>query len=444
MLNHRIRSKVGTNESGIMERRNTWRLLAILISGVSAWKVSANGFGLPDQDAFATARGEAFVATADNPAAIYYNPAGITQLKGNNLRGGIYGIYLDPSYSPPKSAPNSGNTYHSSENFAAVPQLFYAVTLTNLPLSFGLGIYAPYGGNMSWPQDTGFRSVAISGSLKYITINPVVAVKLLPSLSVGGGVMVNYGKINMLQGLLTFPTPQANFFNFTGDGWSVGYNAGILWQPHPKISFGATFRSSASLNFQGNTDFQLQPRPYYYPEQRNASAGFTFPLTTVFGVSYKPTPKWNLEFDANYTDWNSFGTVTIKQSPPPVSNPLIQNIPVNLDWQGSWMYEFGVTRYFDSGWHVSAGYVFNENSVPNTYYTPLAADLDRHFFSIGAGFKGKTFDFDIACQFGYGPSHTVNGSTSSTAAITGSNGQNANGTYGFTSSAVTVSVGMHF
>ena len=73
-----------------------------------------------------------------------------------------------------------------------------------------------------------------------------------------------------------------------------------------------------------------------------------------------------------------------------------------------------MTRYFDNGWHVSAGYVFNENSVPNQYYTPLAADMDRHFFSVGTGFKGKTFDFDVAYQFGYGPTHTVTGSTSST------------------------------
>jgi long-chain fatty acid transport protein len=427
-----------------MNRRNTWSLLAILVSGVSAWKVSANGFGLPDQDAFATARGEAFVATADNPSAIYYNPAGITQLKGDNLRGGVYGIYLNPSYSPPGSVPNSGNTYHSSENLAAVPQFFYTHTAKSAPISFGLGVYAPFGGNMNWPQDTGFRSVAVSGSLTYITINPVVAVKLLPGLSVGGGAMVNYGKISMYQGLLNTPVPLANLFDFNGDGWSVGYNAGILWQPHPKISFGATFRSSAGLNFQGNTDFQLQNHPYPTPAQRGASANFTFPLTAVFGVSYRPTPKWNLEFDANYTDWSSFNTVTIEQSPPIVNHPFYQNIPVNLDWQASWMYEFGVTRYFDSGWHVSAGYVFNENSVPDQYYTPLAADMDRDFFSIGTGFKGKTFDFDVAYQFGYGPAHTVTGSTSSTKPGSGFSGQNADGTYRFTSHAVIVSVGMHF
>jgi long-chain fatty acid transport protein len=422
-----------------MNRGNTWSLLVMLISGVSVWNASANGFGLPDQDAFATARGEAFVATADNPSAIYYNPAGITHLKGDNLRGGVYGIYLDPSCSPQ----NSGQTFHSSDNFAAVPQFFYTHTVRDAPLSFGLGVYAPFGGNMNWPQDTGFRSVAIGGSLKYITINPVVAVKLLPGLSVGGGVMVNYGNLSMSQGLLKYAAPLANFFDFTGDGWSVGYNAGILWQPHPKISFGATFRSSASLNFQGNTDFQLQPHPYPTPQQRNASASFTFPLTTVFGVSYRPTPKWNLEFDANYTDWHSFNTVTIEQSPPTVDQPFYQNVPVNLDWQASWMYEFGVTRYFDSGWHVSAGYVFNENSVPDTYYTPLAADMDRDFFSIGTGFKGKTFDFDVAYQFGYGPSHTVTGSKPSTTPGNFSGGS-ADGTYGFTSSAVIVSVGMHF
>jgi long-subunit fatty acid transport protein len=103
-----------------------------------------------------------------------------------------------------------------------------------------------------------------------------------------------------------------------------------------------------------------------------------------------------------------------------------------------------VTRYFDSGWHVSAGYVFNENSVPNQYYTPLAADMDRHFFSIGTGFNGKTFDFDIAYQFGYGPTHTVTGSSPPVPFEQNVATNPADGKYGFTSSAVIVSVGMHF
>src|ERR1035441_9391682 len=107
-----------------MNRRNTLRFL-VMISGALALKASANGFALSDQDAFATARGEAVVATADNPSAIYYNPAGITQLEGSNLRSGIYVIYLDQSFNPPASAPNHGRTYYNRDNYAAVPQLFY-------------------------------------------------------------------------------------------------------------------------------------------------------------------------------------------------------------------------------------------------------------------------------------------------------------------------------
>ena len=423
----------------ILNQHKLTSLLAAVLLGLSVCDAPANGFGLLDQDAFATGRGDAFVATADNASAIYYNPAGIAQLTNSNVRAGLNSVYYEPTYQPP----NSGRTYYSSANFAYLPQLFYAYTAKGAPLSCGLGIYAPYGGNMSWPQDTGFRSVAISGSLKYITINPVVAVKLLPGLSVGGGAMFNYGNISMYQGLRRFATPLTNYFNFTGNGWSVGYNAGILWQPITELSFGATFRSSASLNFQGSTDFQLVAGGYNTPAQRDASASFTFPLTTVFGVSYRPTPKWNLEFDANYTGWNSFDTVTIEQAPPPVNRPFHQNIAVNLDWQASWVFEFGATRYFENGWHVSSGYVFNENSVPNQYYTPLAADLNRNFFSLGVGFSGKRFDFDIAYQLGFAFKHDVSGSTPSTTPGQFA-GQTADGTYGFSSQAIIATVGMHF
>ena len=219
----------------------------------------------------------------------------------------------------------------------------------------------------------------------------------------------------------------------------MGYNLGLLWQPMEQISIGATFRSSTTITFAGQTDAEkLSQLPLTY---RTAQADFTFPLTAVFGISYRPTPKWNLEFDADYTDWSSFGTITIRQAPENLRSQITPTLI--LDWQASWMYEFGVTRYFDEGWHASAGFVFNENSVPNAYYTPLAADMDRYFFSVGAGHKGKRFDFDIAYQFGYGPTHTVTGSTPST--IGGQiAGQTADGNYNFISHAVLVTVGLHF
>ncbi len=427
----------------ITHRRITSGVLVALVSGVSGSGVFANGFRLAGQDAFATARGEAFVATADNASAIYYNPAGIALLPGSNLRAGVYGIYLDPTFSPLSGLNNSGSTYHIEHDVAAVPQLFYSYTPEALPLSFGLGVYAPFGGDVTWPQDTGFRTVATKGSLTYFRFNPVMALKLAPNLSIGGGIAVDDAKIDLEGALSPFPSPRLgpDYFRFKWDGWSVGYNLGLLWQPHETVSIGATFRSQTAVAFEGNTEFQSPP---LRPVQRSAQMDLKFPLSAVVGLSYRPTPKWNLEFDADYTDWSSFGKTTIHQSGSDNQQGVVPlDIDETLGWQASWMYEFGVTRYFDRGWHASAGYVYSETSVPDAYYSPLAADLNRHFFSVGTGHKGKHLDFDVTYQFGYGPAHTVSGSSPSTiAGVIG--GQSADGTYGFISHAVFVTVGLRF
>ncbi len=437
-LSQQIKQSTAIMKLDVRTRLNL--LVAFVIAG-SIVTALATGFRLPDQDAFATARGEAFVATADNSSAIYYNPAGIAQLQGNNFRGGIYAIYLDPNYRPPAPA---DHTFHTDYHFHAIPQLFYTYGLDTLPLTFGLGLYSPYGLSQRWPQDAGFRTVGYDGSITYIRINPAVAWKIFPSLSIGAGVSANYASASLNQGLV-WPTQNNDKFGFSGDGWDVGYNLGALWSPHEKVSLGVTFRSSTEINLEGHTEYYNNAAfppgvgaVPAFPDQRvGASAKFPFPLSVVMGISYRPTPKWNFEFDADYADWSTLGTVTIEQAHG-FGTLIPQNLPVKFDWQPSWYYEFGGTRYLNDGWSVSAGYIFNENSVPDSHYTPAVADLDRHFFSIGAGHKGKRYDFDVAYQFGYGPTRTVTDSAVSAA------GQTANGRYEYFSHAILLTVGMHF
>jgi len=419
-------------------------VLLAVTAGLSASSALGNGFRLAGQDAFATARGEAFVATADNASAVYYNPAGLSRLPGISLRAGGYGVYLNPTYSPPSGAPNSDSTYEIDDQYAAVPQVFCSYTPEDFPMSLGFGVYAPYGGDVSWPQDTGFRTVATDGSLTYVRMNPVLALKLGERLSIGGGLMVDYGDIELkgaLDRIIPIRFPQ-DFFRFKGNGWTAGYNLGLLWQPHEKVWLGATFRSSTPVTFEGSTAFYRPGVPYTH---RSAEMDLKFPWEAVAGISYRPTPKWNLEFDVDYTDWSSFGDTTIHQPGPLDGQESVvpRDIGLTFDWRGSWMFGFGVTRYFAGGWHVSAGYLYSENSVPDAHYSPLAVDLDRHFFSVGTGFRGKRWSFDVTYQFGSGPDHTVRGSSpSSLAGVI--NGQDADGTYDFISHAVFLTAGLRF
>lgn len=423
-----------------MNSRRVTKTLACAVLCTVPVLLHANGMRLVSHDGFATARGEAFVATADNPSAVYYNPAGITQIEGDELRAGIYSLYLDPTFTPPDTSANAGETYRLNKHFAFVPQTFFTHSPRDSKWTFGAGLYAPYGAGISWPQDTGFRAVATKGRLSYLRLNPVAAFELTPTLSLAVGVMGDYGNINLEQGLRPREQPFANSFRFQGEGWTVGYNAGVLWQPHDKLSFGATFRSQTTVDFDGKTEMEQQP--IIRPTRLNASMEMEFPLTAVVGVSYRPSTNWNIEFDADYTDWSCVGKLTIKQEGTPPF-PVQPNIPVNLYWKESWMFSAGVTRYLNHGWHVSAGYMFNQNSVPDDYYQPLVADLDRHFFTMGVGRTGRKYDFDVTYQFGYGPDHTVTGSLPPSQPGFAA-GQNGNGTYDFISHAIFVSFGVHF
>jgi long-chain fatty acid transport protein len=398
----------------------------------------ASGFDLPDVDAFAVGRGLAVTATADNPSAIFYNPAGLTQLPGNNLQAGFYGISLEPEY----KNPTTGTTYQNQEKVSAIPHFFYSYGSKEYPVSFGLGVYVPSGLNARWLDTTGFRTIGTKGSLEQIAINPVVAYKLTDTLSIGAGASANYANLDLRQGMI-WPGQPYDQFRFQGDGWGASGNAGVLWQPIRQLSLGLAFQTGTKINLDGYTTAYngVAIPAYSYPAfstRTGAQADFQFPLKVEGGISYRPTPKWNVEFDADYIDWDSVGTLNIQQAQG-VPGLIPQNVPVALQWESSWYYELGATRYFDNGWHVSAGYIFNQNSVPSAHYNPLVADEDRHFFSVGVGRKGKQFDFDVAYQFGYGPDRTVTGSAPNPLT-----GQTADGTYSFISHAVAVSVGWHF
>src|SRR5215210_6985589 len=92
------------------------------------------GIRLFDHDAFATARGDAFVATADNASAIYYNPAGITQLEGHNARAGVNLLMVESEFDA-----TIGPGAKTQKDWIPVPGFFYTFSPSNCPLSLGVG-----------------------------------------------------------------------------------------------------------------------------------------------------------------------------------------------------------------------------------------------------------------------------------------------------------------
>ena len=419
-------------------------LLKYLAAGFVSLPVSTFGHGLLlfDQDAAATARGNAFIATAENPSALYYNPAGITQLEGQQLRLGTYALTYQTSYRSP-----GGTTAESTRAYEALPQLFYTYSSPKYPVSFGIGVYSPFGLSMKWLENSGFRSAALDGSVQYFTVQPVIAFRLgaskaviaqddgdakgvhkavrpafEPDLSLAIGPTFNYARTDLKQGLSPFVGN--DFFRFKGDAFAPGFSAGLRWQPLEQHAFGVTYRSATKMDYSGHTETVSLASGLSL--RQDAKAEFEFPQSVTLGWSWRPAPEWNVEFNANWTDWSSFDTVQIRQA--------ASTVPLALNWRSSWYFAWGVTRKFEGGWRASAGYIYSHNSVPDGNFTPLVPDTDRHAGSVGFGRDMGKWSWDVAYQLTRGTERTVNGSASVV----------ADGRYDWWSHALAVSVGLKF
>ncbi len=389
------------------------RCLAQLFAAAAlATTTHAVGLRLPNQDPEAIARGDAFVATADNPSAIYYNPAGITQLEGDQFRAGMYLISASTEYTSPTGAKAQTDTY-----FQPVPQLYYTHAFKDTPLYLGLGVYAPYGLSLDWGSNPAlpFGPIAQKGKVLYATFNPVIAWKVTKTLSLAIGPTINYSEAKL----------QNAAFNFKGDDVSPGFTAGILWQPHDKWSFGVKYHSATDFKYDGQSNLQF-PLPFGWSP---TTAEAHFPQFVVGGISFRPTPKWNFEFDLDWTDWDSLHQVVFQRGDTIA-------VPFPFNYQSGFIYDFGVTRQLGDGWFVSAGYIYSENSSPDANFNPLVPDDDLHLGSVGFGHHGQKIDWAIGYHFAYNGSRTVTGGTGSSVL--------ANGTYRTFNNAVNVSVTYKF
>lgn len=402
-------------------------LIAILILATCVRSAFGLGIELPDHDAFATARGNAFTATADDPAAVYCNPAGISQLHGNNISLGAYGLVYGDQYK------GAAGTINSRTEWRATPDVFATFELP-YHLTAGLGFYAPYGLVEEWPTTAPFSNIGNRGQVDYLTLNPVIAYEIIRGLSISAGPTLNYSDADLRQYLYSpnalFPGSPLLTTHFHGDAEALGFNAGILWQPWEEHSFGVTYRSSTDMNYKGHAD--LPPPPFASGAGTASSADFKFPRSVSFGYSYRPTHRWNLEADAEWMDWATLNNLVLVGTSLP-GKPVLQSIP--FDWNSSWIFKLGATRYFGDGWRASAGYMFVENSVPTDDVSPLIPDSDRHVFSVGIGKRYHNLSWDAAYQLAWGPSRSVTGDAL---------GAGANGSYEFLSHAITINVGYHF
>jgi len=318
-------------------------------------------------DPFATARGNAFTATADNPSAVFYNAAGLMQLEGTQVQGNLYLVSVDYEYDGLLDA-------DTDDSFQDLPSFFASHTFKDSPFAIGFGTYAPFALGIDWGITAPFAPVAYEAELAYVKYHFVVAWQVSETLSLGFGASYDDGDIEL--------NSTGPLGSFEGDDQTIGYSLSLLWQPSEKHSFGLNYQAATELDFEGtSTAFG------------SADANLEFPESIVFGYSWRANEKWNVEFNLDWTNWDRVNNLTFSSAIPDVAVPL--------EWESSFIWQLGATRYFEDGWHLSAGYTFVENSVPDTEFIPIVPDADRHFLQIGIGRQYENLSWQITYQHAF-------------------------------------------
>jgi len=409
-------------------------LVVLLFTAASAM---AAGFRLPEQGAKAMGMGMAFTAQADDPSAIYYNPAGIVQLEGQNVM--IGGTYIrengaDFSGTTPLTF-NAGvfdTKQETQEDLDFVIPNAYWTRKAAPDFAYGVGIFAPFGLGQRYGnrQTSIFRNQVTNVEIQTVVVNPTVAWKFNDVLAMGVGVDFMYGKAKLSQaGVVNVGAPLNIFqLDLDGHGTAWGYNFGLLLTPSENVKVGASYRSGFRLDIKDadvnlweiNSTVPFIPNPVPPPAalsaaqvfggstyHTSASTTINMPATFQLGVAYI-LDRLTLEVDLDWTFWSAFKTLKIDIEN---NNALLPDANRPENWKDVVGVDVGAEYRVTDPLALRIGFRYDPSPVPADTLSPLLPDADRFFYCAGAGYKFRNWTFDLSYMYLDKKDRTVNNQT---------------------------------
>jgi len=411
-----------------------WKIVSVLLVLLFTATTSfAAGFRLPEAGAKAMGLGFAFTAQADDPSAIYFNPAGLTQLKGSNLMLGATYVRLNGGEytgTTPVDDFTTGFTTVKNETQKSldlfIPNAYFTRTTNDGYISYGIGVFAPFGLGQEYENKSTsiFRNQVTKIDLQTIVVNPTIAFKINEFLSVGAGVDWMYGKATLEQtpwNPALIPAGQnGNAFDLKldGDGDAWGYNFGLLLKPTENFRIGANYRSPFTLKVKDGdvTVSNVSPGAPAYAAANGTKASVTvwMPATFALGASYT-MGRLTVNADADWTFWSSYSSLPINFESSVLTD---SNAPKN--WNDVVAARFGAEYRVSDPLALRVGFAYDPTPVPSETMGPELPDADRLNYMAGVGLKFGPLTIDVAGMYVDKFDRTVNNQNN--ARLTGFNG----------------------
>lgn len=359
----------------------------------------AAGFSLPEASTAGVGTANALVANPDEIGAFPYNPAAMGFHDSSSVALGT--ILIGPSFSVDTA---SGSHDSQGADWLTSPT-FQMAFKVNDKWRVGLGLSAPFGLETRWPDGT-FpalsgtvtlpipptypkvpRSQPTASKLEILDFTPTATFRVNDDLSLAAGLDVYWAKTAELDSTAA---------KLSGDGTGLGFNLSALYRQGP-WSFGATFRSAATLGLEG--DFEplsktLVALKRLAPAQ-SAELDVDLPWRLQVGGRYAFDERLAVEFDVTRTGWSEFNDLEIKGKGTGILIFRDSN-----DWEDANAYRLSATYQLSEATQLRAGYAYDETGQGDDHFSARVPDSDRHLFSLGvAQSLGHGFSLEASYMY---------------------------------------------
>ncbi|PQB06035.1 OmpP1/FadL family transporter [Aureitalea marina] len=344
----------------------------------------AGGYRVSLQGQKALAMGHTGVAVINSSELVFFNPSGLAFLEDKlHISAGVSGVFSNVAYQN-----TSTGAFAETDSPVGTPFYLYASYQANDWLTFGLGVYTPYGSRVEYEDDWAGSHLVNNIELRAIFVQPTVSFKITDNFSIGGGPIWVTGNVNFNRNLSrTLTDLEGNRSEVTIDASGVtnwGWVASATLKPTEQLTIGATYRSEIILDADdGTAEFENIPNSPLTPFNDTAiSASLPLPAEMTVGLSYEFCDKWTFAFDFNRTFWDVYESLDIDFADP--------NIPDSVNprnYKNASTYRFGLQFDATSQFTLRAGYYFDESPIQPGFFAPETPRNDSNGYTAGLTFN---------------------------------------------------------
>lgn len=364
-------------------------------------QVLAGGYIIPHQTARGVGLSNAMTAGVNDASAVYYNPAALGEVDGNNLLLG--GTYINIVSSVENNGRKAVNKH--DDNFVA--SLFANYHVPGTDFTVGIGTYSPFGLATTYDRDF-TRFAAQRTELKTIFVTPSLSWHPSKFFSVGAGLSFVHASglfsralcldaLLLDSGCSTVGGPFEGRLRVTDTDNAFTYNLGLLIKPTETVKIGLSYRARTDIRFESAN---VKLGGAFIPNSVKADVR-PIPLPPILnaGIFWQINPYWGAEFVYEYTRWSEFKNFSATLSPATAFLPLgglpITSFNLPQDWKNTSTLRLGSFYKVDRNWELRGGIAVEETPIPSRTLNPAIPGADILTLNAGIGYKWAKFSFDL-------------------------------------------------